>query len=252
MLSTPLKPRSLLQTLILEIDKTQSLDCALHIVVEAICRYYRWSYGEAWQINPKTELLEKRTTFFEADTKIAMNGKSAYLRRFAQISKSVSFPIGAGMPGRIWATGQWEWRTNVSTTSNDVFLRHQAAASFGLKSAFGLPLIDEKGRTIAVLMFFSHHALTQDIELIKTIQTLSIPIGTIINQQPAKQSTECRQARTHALAAQSPAVIFIEDRWGHFTYFSPRLERKLDFKHRKPLNQTDLHPLTAEVTAQVR
>lgn len=47
----------LLKALTLKIDAAHDLKSALRAVIETICQYYKWSYGEAWQLDPQTETL---------------------------------------------------------------------------------------------------------------------------------------------------------------------------------------------------
>ena len=250
MLST-LKPFSLLQTLIQEVDKAQGIEPALDVLLRIICHRYYWPYGEVWQINPETDRLEKQATFSEANTTVTVSGKAAYLGRFAQISNSISFSIGNGMPGRIWASQQWEWQTNVSNVSADIFVRHQVARAFGIKTAFGIPLIDN-GRTVAVLMLFSHHALTQNLELIETIKAVSGPISQLMNRQQTEQQIEKRELRVRKAIEHSPNLVFMKDRWGNLTYVNPRIESGFNLNSHRLLGKADYSFLLEGIAEKIQ
>ena len=249
--TTALEPFALLQTLILEIDAVRDLESALSIVIKTICQHCQWSYGEAWQLDAQTETIKNRATFYEAETVVNANNKAAYLNRFAQISKPLSFSIGSGIPGRVWASQQWEWHTNLSNVSPDVFLRHKASTAFGIKTAFGIPLIANE-RTIAVLVFFSHHALTQNSKLIEIIQAIAGPISKLIEQRRTEQQLRDSEARFRSFMEHSPAVIFMKDQQGRFTYANPRLEKGLNLEPNELLGKTDYYRLSADVAGRVR
>lgn len=61
------------------------------------------------------------------------------LDRFAKISRYVNFPIGSGLPGKVWETGRPRVMPNLSQSPD--FLRSTGAESDGLTVGFGLPLI---------------------------------------------------------------------------------------------------------------
>ena len=252
MRSTIVKPASLLQTLVLEIDRTSDIATALDRVIRTICQHCYWPYGEVWQLDPETDRLTKRAAFYQDETTLTANGGSAYLRRFAQISNSISFGIGAGIPGRIWASQQWEWHTNVSNVSDRIFLRHQAAGAFGIKTAFGIPLIDDNNQTIAVLALFHYHALTRNLNQVETIQTIASPIGQMLSQHRPERRSSNSGSRFQAFVEHSPDLIFIKDSQGHFTYANPRLESSFDLEHHEILGKTDRYFMPDEVAAEVR
>ena len=252
MRSTTLKPFSLLQALILEIDKAPDVTAALDCATRTICQHCHWPYGEAWQLDPETDRLTKRASFYKAETTLTADGQPTYLRRFAQLSNSLSFGIGTGIPGRIWASQQWEWHTNVSNVSNQVFLRHQAASVFGVKTAFGIPLIDNNHQTIAVLVFFHYHALTRNPHRVKAIQAISGPVGQMIGQQRTERQLSNSEARFHSFIEHSPDLVFMKDPQGHFTYANPQLERSFDLEHHELLGETDRYFLPEEVATRVR
>ncbi|NJM99474.1 MAG: hypothetical protein HC800_22110, partial [Phormidesmis sp. RL_2_1] len=50
----------LLKALLIEVGQAQDLDEALKRILQTICQHQHWQYGEAWQLNPKIQCLEKR------------------------------------------------------------------------------------------------------------------------------------------------------------------------------------------------
>ncbi len=249
--STTLEPFSLLQTLILEIDAVRDLESALNIVIKTICQHCQWSYGEAWQLDPQTETIKNRAMFYEFETLVGSNNKAVYLNRFAQISRPLAFALGTGIPGRVWASQQWEWHTNLFNVSPDIFLRHKASTAFGIKTAFGIPLIANE-RTMAVLVFFSHHALTQNSKLIEIIQAIAGPISRLIEQRRTEQQLRDSEVRFRSFMEHSPTVIFMKDQKGRFTYANPRLEKGLNLEAGELFGKTDYYCLQPDVADRVR
>ena len=75
----------LLKDLILKLDAAQDLKSALGIVVQTICQQCKWSYGEAWQLDPQTNLLTNQATFHETDSDHSNRWISLYIQRLQPV-----------------------------------------------------------------------------------------------------------------------------------------------------------------------
>ncbi len=67
---------------------------------------------------------------------------SAYyadLARFGNISQYVNFPMGSGLPGKVWQTGRPQVMEQLAQSPE--FLRSTGAENEGLTNGFGLPII---------------------------------------------------------------------------------------------------------------
>jgi hypothetical protein len=58
---------------------------------------------------------------------------------FVALCRQTTFAPGAGLPGRVWASGQSAWVPDVVKDPN--FPRAQAAARAGLHGALGFPVV---------------------------------------------------------------------------------------------------------------
>ena len=87
----------LLKDLILKLDAAQDLKSALGIVVQTICQQCKWSYGEAWQLDPQTNLLTNQATFHETDSVTQTGGLASTYKDFSQFSETVVFALREGI-----------------------------------------------------------------------------------------------------------------------------------------------------------
>ena len=241
----------LLKDLILKLDSAQDLSSALSIVVQTICQQCNWIYGEAWQIDPQTKLLTNQTTYHETEHVAKSKKAAANLHRFSQLSKKFIFEPREGIPGRVWASSQWEWHPDISSTDTEGFLRFQEAADCGLKAAFGIPLM-AGDRTLAVLLFFSDKILPEDSHLVDIIGAISVPVGQLVQQREAEKQLRESESRFRAFMDNSSAMIFMKDQQGCFTYVNQPLEQEFNLQPGELIGKDDFYFASEEVANKVR
>ena len=67
------------------------------------------------------------------------------MTQFAALSSQITFPAGVGLPGRVFASGEPFWISDVVKDTN--FPRARAAEQLGLHGAFAFPV-----RRMVILM----------------------------------------------------------------------------------------------------
>ena len=241
----------LLKNLILKLKSAQDLESALGIVVQTICQQCKWSYGEAWQLDLQTNRLINQTTFHETDSVAQTGGLVASFNDFSQFSKTVVFALQEGIPGRVWTSGQWEWHSDVSVVTDEVFVRVKEVADCGLRAAFGIPLIAEE-RTLAVLLFFSDEARPQDPQLVEIIDAISVPVGQLVQQRQVEKQLRDSETRFRAFMDNSSAMVFMKDPQGCFTYVNQPLEQGFNLQSGELIGKDDFYFASEEVAKEVR
>ncbi|MEW6498355.1 MAG: PAS domain S-box protein, partial [Cyanobacteriota bacterium] len=123
--------------------EADTLSEAIPKILQAICQSLGWERGEFWSVDNQGKELRCIETwqleFFQVS-------------EFEAATAQVSFVLGEGLPGRVWASGEPSWMSNV--VENPDFLRGAIAAKVGLHAAFGFPILagDE---TLGIMTFFS-------------------------------------------------------------------------------------------------
>ncbi|MGB3297054.1 MAG: response regulator [Phormidesmis sp.] len=241
----------LLKDLTLNLDIAQDLDSALSVVIQTICQRYQWIYGEAWRLDPQTNLLANRTTFCNFESQPEADRLTAQLTQFEQLSRAFTFALGEGIPGRVWNSQQWEWHTDVSITPKNVFLRAEEAASFGLRAAFSIPLVAD-GCTLAVLLFFSSEALLEDLPLVEIIDAISIPVSRLVQRRQTEKHLRDSESLFRAFMDHSAAMVFMKDAQGCFTYVNQLLEQEFNLQPGEIIGKNDFYLAPEAVAKQVR
>src|SRR3712207_7507816 len=81
-----------------------TLDTAAPGLLEAIGTGLGWSWGAMWCLDPAADTLVCRATWHAP-------GISA--PEFESASRRLRLPLGFGLPGRVWATGEPVWLADV-------------------------------------------------------------------------------------------------------------------------------------------
>ena len=233
-----------------KVSVTSDLCSALGVVVQTICQRYGWMYGEAWVMDPKIGILQHQANYYDTKQVVQEDHSSRGLILFRQVSEGVTFSAGAGIPGRVWATQQSEWHPDVSIVSRSTFLRHKEAALYGIKAAFGVPLL-AGDKTLAVLVFFSDEIIPKKPPLAETIDAVALPIGMLLQQQQALKELKESEERFLAFMNNCPAMVFMKDQSGCFTYVNQPLEKAFEVEHDELIGETDSYFLPEEVARQV-
>lgn len=111
-------------------------------VLEHFARELDWSHAEAWL--PRSGRMAL-TAWWSLERTPAM-------RRFTEISQSIHFGHGEGLPGRVWRSGDFEWLTDISEKPESVFRRTFIAHAAGLRTWFAVP-VQNSGAASHVVLF---------------------------------------------------------------------------------------------------
>jgi hypothetical protein len=130
----------------------------LRTLLQQACETANWEYGEAWSVEPESDLLQISPDWF-VHPSLAADRQRAW-EQFRACSEKFVLHLGEGLPGRVGQTRQPEWIEDVSVQSESYFLRNQIAIAFGAKAGFGILLCAEP--KLVILVFFLSEALSQD------------------------------------------------------------------------------------------
>ncbi|MBX9254649.1 PAS domain S-box protein [Desmonostoc muscorum CCALA 125] len=180
------------------ITRASDVSNALGVVLGLICQTIGWDFGEAWIPNEDGTVLEHSLGWY---------GEENSLEEFCHQSKSVKFPLGVGLPGRVWQNQEAEWIEDVSQVREPIFLRSPQAANVGLKAGFGVPILagDE---VLAVLVFFKHSSVLIDRRLLLLVSAVAAQLGGLIKRKRVEQQLGLVNERLQYLLTSSPVVIY--------------------------------------------
>ncbi|MEH2197368.1 PAS domain S-box protein [Nostoc sp.] len=182
------------------ITRVSDVNSALALVLRLICHTIGWDFGEAWIPNENGTL----------EHSLGWYGEESSLEEFCRQSQTVKFPLGVGLPGRVWQNQQPEWIEDVSQVTKPIFLRSQQAAKVGLKAGFGVPILSGK-QVLAVLVFFKRSSVLVDRRLLLLVNAVAAQLGGLIERKTLEQELALRQARLNAFFSSAPVGMNIVD-----------------------------------------
>jgi PAS domain S-box-containing protein len=149
-----------------------SLSDATPQILQAVCVSLSWDLGTIWHVD--------RDFLRCVDVWHAGTGK---LRKFGQATRDVTFSRRVGLPGRVWATGEPHWISDVARDRN--FPRASLANEAGLHGAFAFPIRLGKD-VLGVIEFFSREIREPNADVLEMFAAIGGQIGQFIERKRAE------------------------------------------------------------------
>ena len=153
-----------------------ALSDALPRMLQRICMTFDWELGAMWTLDPAINQLRCLKVW---------PARGASVSRFEAKCYEITFPIGIGLPGRVWKNLNAAWIPDV--TQDDNFPRASDAAAEGLHAAFGFPILSGE-EFLGAMEFFSHEIREPDASLLATFTGVGSQIGQFIERKQAEEA----------------------------------------------------------------
>ena len=147
-------------------------------ILQAIGHLTEWEAGLIWVPDHRTKTLHCATLWQNSDSQV--------LAEFLQRSRVTTFESGVGLPGRVFASGEPNWITNVEKDEN--FPRLELARVAGLHAAFAFPIKGAQG-ILGVIEFFSREIRLPDTGLLHTFADIGIKVGHFVERKQLAEQT---------------------------------------------------------------
>jgi signal transduction histidine kinase len=152
------------------IAESDAPEGAMRRLLEAIGASLRWDWGEAWRADDEAGLLRRLERWAAAPEAAKGDGDAP----------GGAIPRGAGLPGRVWATGEADWIEDVRDAQRG---RGDAAhVAAGMRTACGFPVRAGRG-VVAVMAFGSAEIRPPDDALLATMTGLGGQIGQFLERK---------------------------------------------------------------------
>ena len=168
---------------------------AMPRVLEAVCKSLDWVMGVRWSVDSQAHVL-RCAEMYVAPPRL--------LQEMVEVNRRVTFPLGVGLPGRVWSTGRAAWIADVVHEPN--FPRAAAAAKDGLHGAFGFPIIGPNG-FLGVMEFFSTEIREPNAAVLALFEGIGGQVGQFIERKRAE--AELERAKVAAEAATQAKSDFL-------------------------------------------
>ncbi|NJN07422.1 MAG: PAS domain S-box protein [Richelia sp. RM1_1_1] len=167
------------------ISKAIDIDSALSFILRLICQDINWDFGEAWIPSSDGRVLEYCLGWY---------GLQDSLAEFSRYSETITFSKELGLPGLVWAGKESQWLEDISQVSQTKFMRREIALQVGLKSCFGIPILNG-GEVLAVLMFFKSCTKSRDKHLLELVNAVAAQLGGLIKRKQAQTAHRYSEER---------------------------------------------------------
>ncbi|WP_346289624.1 EAL domain-containing protein [Sphaerothrix gracilis] len=202
----------LLQSIHQAISEAPDFDSVLQQILQQVCCFSDWEFGEFWLPNESKTELRYSSVWYAAEPEIA---------QFGELSQQYKFPIGVGLPGRVWQSQQAEWMRDVSAVSEEQFLRVGPALAAGLRTGIGVPILFGS-ESLAVLVFFMREARRASQQQVQLVSAIAAQLGAIMRLKQVKLALTESQRQLNQLISTLPGIVFrtTNDRGWSMQYLS--------------------------------
>ena len=177
-------------------------------LLEAIGAGLGWEEGAVWRVDRRANVLRCVETWRRPE--LGPGG-------LGEVSRTLTFAAGVGLPGRVWESGRPVWVPDVVADMN--FPRAPVAAKEGLHGGLGVPLF-VRGEVMAVLEFFTSEICEPDADLIRIMASIGEQIGRFVERRREEEELE-------QLFSLSRDMLCIAAHDGYFKRLNPAWEHVL-------------------------
>ena len=170
------------------------LDTAISAILKPVCETLGWEEGLLWVVDESAQHLRCHSVW--TGPRIARN-------EYGTASREMTFTMGVGLPGRVWASAKPEWISDVTRDQN--FPRAALAEQAGFHAAAAFP-VRVAGRVYAVLEFFHHDIIPTDPSLLITFQAVADQLSQFCARQRAEDDIAATTAELRSVTIAIDAV----------------------------------------------
>ena len=221
-------------------SESATLETIAPKILQSICEGFGWELGELWVFDTDSNLLRLKN-FWHAP---ALDASA-----FEDFSRSITFSPGTGLPGRVWASVQPAWITDVVADNN--FLRSNIAAKLGLHGAMAFPLLKGKA-VVGVMAFFSRDKRQPDNNLTNIMIDISKRIGSFISRKQAEELLRVSEHKYKTLLENLPQKIFHKDKYSVYVACNESYARDLKIRPYEIAGKTDYDFFPKELADKYR
>lgn len=175
----------LLQLIAVASNEASNFEDALRISLKAVCAFTGWPVGHAYLLDPGPPPVLRTTGVWHLD-------EPGRFDTFRKITEAARFPRGAGLPGRVLASGRPEWVMDIGKERECP--RRGLVEGLNVRTGFAFPVM-VGAEVVAVLEFFSTQASPPDQPLLETMANVGTQLGRVIERQRAEEAVRASEKR---------------------------------------------------------
>jgi PAS domain S-box-containing protein len=184
----------------------------------------KWEVGAIWEVDEQAAKLHCLTTWHMPQSDAP---------HFETPTKDFLFGSGEGLPGRVWASGESLWITDLAADDN--FPRASFAVEERLQSACGLPIL-VGSEVCGVLEFFSRDVRRPDPDTLAIMSAVGRQLGQLLERKRAEAALRESESRFRTLAQTAADAIITIDQESTILFINPAAERMFGYTHAEMLS----------------
>jgi PAS domain S-box-containing protein len=215
----------LLKEIAVASNEAATIEQALRAVLDRVCALTSWPVGHALTRDVRGELTSTGIWHFPDPERFEV---------LRWVSDGMCFASGVGLPGRVLATGEPAWITDVTKDPN--FPRARLVGDLGVKAGFAFPVVigDE---VAGVLEFFSADAAAPDEALLGVMAAVGTQVGRVLERQRAESALKASERRNRDVIETASDAFVAIDETGTITEWNGEAERTFGWPRREALGR---------------
>ncbi len=197
------------------VGENASSDLASMRILEALCVSQGWDMAVKWGVDAEGGRLEFSSAW-------GIPGKRA--ETLIHESMSMTLVAGAELPGRAWKDGRAVWIADLASVPYSP--RIESALRHEMVSGWAVPVRVGK-RVLAVLEFYCHFRLREDLEALAAIETVAASLGQMLARTQEHGRAEELYRQQEVLLNSVADGICGVDRHGMVSFANPAAARLL-------------------------
>src|SRR6202165_3029447 len=182
-------------------------------VLQGICETLGWTVGEFWAVDREANVLRLEFGWYRPTKDVAA---------FEAASRELTFARGAGLVGRVWASGRAASTEDVAGARKSP--RTSGALSAGLHAKFAFAVTNGR-KVTGVIALFSNERHSPDRPTIRVMADIGSQIGHFIERRRAEEELRRSGDRIRAILDNvADGIITIDERLVIRSY-NPAAER---------------------------
>jgi diguanylate cyclase (GGDEF)-like protein/PAS domain S-box-containing protein len=178
-----------------------TLDQAIPNVLQTLCERNGWDVALFWRVDLSEGVLRCQHTW-------------PLQAALARLSREFTFASGVELPGRVWASREPIWITDIVT--DGTFGRALVALKDGLHTACAFPIVGANA-VHGVVEIFSREIRAPEAALVQGLTTIGAHIGQFLERTQVEELLHAAEARLRHVVDHVPVVVFALDRDGVVT-----------------------------------
>ena len=194
-------------------------------LVELLASRLGWAAGGLWLEDEDTHALGCVASWCDdAETSA----------EFCRLYERLSFPRGAGLPGRVWATGEPVWLAEVADDPG--FARVAPAAAAGLHAAVAIPVLGADG-PVGALELLGRDPRSRAPGELEQLTTLGRQVGQYVTRVQAEERLRHSEEVSSSVVRAALDCIITMDHEGRVVDFNPAAEATFGYRREDAIGQ---------------